>query len=145
MAWVRSEAWGHDGLRTSPMPRRYCWTWMWWTTCNGPVAVIEITPRYWRPFAGSDVTPPPAGTAQRGRADVATGDAGGGGGGGGGGGAGRVVVVVTGFGGVVVDSSGLVVVVIGGAVVGGRCSTTGERETVAPEGRTADASAVVSG
>src|SRR5207237_7549580 len=92
MAWVFSEAWGQLGSRTSPMPRRYCSTSTWLTKCSGPVAVMEITPRYWRPRAGSDVTDPPAGTAHSGRPEAATPGAGGGGGGGGGGGrgAGRV-------------------------------------------------------
>src|SRR5947209_4968286 len=114
MAWVFNEACGQLGSRTSPMPRRYCSTSMWSTKCNGPVAVIEITPRYWWPLV-SEVTEPLAGTAHNGRPDVATAGAGGGGGDvGGGWEGGRVVVVVTGFGSVVVVGNRPTVVVVDG-------------------------------
>src|SRR5947208_15206643 len=118
MAWVLSEAWGQLGSRTSPMPRRYCSTSMWSTKCSGPVAVIEITPRYWRPRAGSDVTEPLAGTDHSGRPEVATPGGGGGGGGGGCVVGGRVVVVVF-SGAVVVGISGVVVLVVWGMVEDG--------------------------
>src|SRR5439155_9880073 len=104
MAWVRSEAWGQPGLRTSPMPRRYCSTSIWLTRCRAPGAEMETRPRYRCPLV-RPVVPPPAGTAHRARPEVAAGGGGGGGGccggggggcvgGGGGGGAGRVVVVI---------------------------------------------------
>src|SRR5436309_15287949 len=86
MAWVLSDAWGQLESRTSPMPRRYCSTSTWLTKCSGPVAVIEIVPRYWRPLPGSAVTDPLAGTAHNGRPVVATPGGRGGGGGGCGGG-----------------------------------------------------------
>src|SRR5438874_8036248 len=80
MAWARSEAGGHVGLRTSPMPRRYCSTSTWLTRRRlvAPAVVASATPRYWRPRAGTDTTPEPAGTAHRLRVEDGPGGAGGG-------------------------------------------------------------------
>src|SRR5438270_13353344 len=146
MACARRDDWAQPGLRTSPMPRRYCSTSIWLARGMGPGTVIWISPRYWRPLAGRAVTERPAGTAQRGRGDAAGGGAGTGGAvdgggawGGGGGGGGLVVVVVSGGrvgGGPVVEVlEG--VVMVGPVVVGvkGAWARGPARETMTPPGR----------
>ena len=68
IAWARREAGGHDGSRTSPIPRRYDSTSNSFTrrrpaSPGRPVA--SIMPRYRRPVAPRTTVAPRSGTARR--------------------------------------------------------------------------------